>query len=306
MAHTLNDDIVRETIEQTFHEFNNFGDIYRNGLLDDRSFYMEMEQVFVRGFWELLNSYHISPDINETNYRQFTDEFHTYCSHDAIEVPDHLPWLFEKNHAFCEASLYDQKLFFYLMKVFHLTPEYFKPIPDDIPRYSLHSIHQYSDAGVYGIDFNCIDDGGLLKDEASAGKQFRLINDQGLKAVLTIKEDRRNSNRSGMDFDEQVFTSENGLSVRKAEFVAEGHIEGYTAEERKGNRDILIRLTDNGTRIYWLAFWQGKEDFIAFSSFPLWQDYLKLTDEKLLIQQQILSPFFNEFKSQMIAPLADD
>ena len=157
---------------------------------------------------------------------------------------------------------------------------YFKPrqhpegmaVPDLVP------VHAYHSSGVMGTHFTCVDDGGLLTDKSPVGKTFRLKNDIGLEAVLKIKEDRRNADRNGMDFDEMVSSSSAGMFVLKAEFLAEGFIEGYTASERKHNPEILIRLKNNKKEIFWLAYWADAEDFEAHRKCPVWQEYYAWAD----------------------------
>ncbi len=287
---------VKDTLEKTFREFNHIGESYRRGFFNDSDFLFGMEQALNRGFWSFLRANGIEFRINEANYPSFTKEYRSYF--DGVDDEDHsqYSWFYDRSDPTGEASVNDKRLIFYMMGKYHLGPDYFEPIPEHIPRYSIHGIHQYHSVGVYGTDFNCVDDGGLLADDRPVGKTFRLKNDLGLEAVLTIKEDRRNGNRSGMDFDEQVFSSDHGPVIVLAEFLAEGYIEGYTAKERTGNPEILVRLQNKGKHICWLAYWRDSNDEKAFSDYPLWQMNFDWNSNKALKQKQLLAPFFNEFK----------
>lgn len=293
----LTDTIVQKNIEKTVLTFQRCGRAYQRGILNDARFFQEMELALDRGFRDLLRSGGIVMRIDETNYLAFSRAYQFYLESGSVDKPDRIPWLFDENGEFGEANAYDRKQVFTLMRAFGLSPEYFEPVPAAIPGYRIHGIHQYRSSGVYGIDFPCVDDGGLIGDPSPVGKTFRLRNDQGLEARLTIKEDRRYRDRTGMDFDEVVIQSKNGVAVRLAEFLAEGTIEGYTAAERYGNPEILIRLRNGGTEVYWLAYWRDADDERAFSDFPLWQARFRWNDEKRRRQIRLLTPLFDRFKS---------
>lgn len=301
----LTTESVKDTLEKTFQEFNHIGESYRRGFLNDSDFLYGMEQALYRGFWSFLSANGIELRINEANYPSFAKEYR--ACFDGVDEEGHSQhsWFCDRRDPTGEASANDSRMIFNLMGKYHMGPDYFEPIPEDIPRYSLHGIHQYHSAGVCGTDFNCVDDGGLLSDDRPVGKTFRLKNDLGLEAVLTIKEDRRNGNRSGMDFDELVISSDKGTEVLLAEFLAEGYIEGYTAKERTGNPDILVRLQNKGKQVCWLAYWRDSNDEKAFLDYPLWQSNFDWDSQKILRQRQLLAPFFNAFKIKNQTPNPD-
>ena len=305
MKPALTIESVKDTLENTFQQFNRLGEAYRRGFLNDSDFLSGMEQALHRGFWSFLSANGIELRINEANYQAFAKEYRSYF--DVVDDEDHsqYSWFSDRRDPNGEASANDSRMIFYLMGKYRLGPDYFEPIPEDIPRYSLHGIHQYHFDGVYGTDFNCVDDGGLLSDDRPVGKTFRLKNDLGLEAMLTIKEDRRNGYRSGMDFDELVISSDKGTEVLLAEFLAEGYIEGYTAKERTGNPEILVRLQNKGKQICWLAYWRDSNDEKAFLDYPLWQSNFNWDPKKVLRQKQLLAPFFNAFKIKNQTPNPD-
>lgn len=70
-----------------------------------------------------------------------------------------------------------------------------------------------------------------------------------------------------------VYETDRGIVAKKAEFLAEGSIEGYTTQERHGSQEILVRLT-SPDKINSLAYSEYSEDYNAFSDYPLWQEYL--------------------------------
>lgn len=305
MNKRLSEADVKTKVQLSFRDFYRCADCFQRGLYSTSDFYRDMKQAFYQGFWDLLASNRVELSINETNYSHFIKEYRTYRESGALCARDHSPWLYDLSDPSHEVSAEDRKQFFELMDIYRLTPEFFEPVPADIPRFSLHGIHQYHSDGVYGTDFNCVDDGGLLKDPEPVGKTFRLLNDIGLQTVITVMEDRRNSSRTGMDFDEQIMLSDKGPVVVLAEFLAEGYIEGYTAKEGRSRPEILIRLSDRGTKINWLAFWRDKNDDQSFRSFPLWQSFFHRSAELEQQREKILFSFFDSFINESPTPYTE-
>lgn len=93
-----------------------------------------------------------------------------------------------------------------------------------------------------------------------------------------------------MDFDEVIYKADQGLRVLKAEFLAEGYIEGYTAKERVEITKILVRLCDNGKKVNWLAYHSSRDDDYAFYHYPLWQRYFESEQKQEIdIQNRVLA-----------------
>lgn len=295
MEYRLTEEVTQETTAKTYSLLTKIGTAFQDGLLSENECFQKMKQVFMEGFWDLLRSCGKELHVDSGNYHQFEMEYDSFSNRNRLDWQTHVPWLYDVREENLEADAEEQRQLFRLMEAYGLPPRYFEPVPDGIPVYSLQGIHQYRSAGVWGTEFRCIDDGGLLTVTDPEGKTFRLVNDMGLEAVLTIKDDRRKEDRAGMDFDEQVYSVQGGVAVVLAELLAEGYIEGYTAKERTCDPSVLIRLRDRETRVGWLAFWMDENDEEAFSSFPLWQEYLNWESEKRLMQERVLKSFFQRF-----------
>ncbi|MBR2780322.1 MAG: hypothetical protein IKD81_02775 [Eubacteriaceae bacterium] len=152
----------------------------------------------------------------------------------------------------------------------------------------------YHSEGVYTLEFNCVDDCGLLKDPDPVGKTFVLTDDMGIRAQIMVREDRRASERTGMDIDELVFTAGNGSTVKLAEFLAEGYIEGYTAKEGRSKPEIIIRTDSGAKRVLSLAYWEDENDSRAFSEYPLWQEAFRWEEESSNRREKMLNGLFTD------------
>ncbi len=293
MEQILTEEHVKRTIDETLHTLDRIGQGYRRGFITQTDCFYTMLGEFSDGFWAFLRNNGLQIRINSDNYGAFSKEYLAYIKEKDVFEKDHKPWFFKLSNG-AEASKEDQKLVMYMMLQYCLAPEFFEPEPEDITDPGRVYAHGWHNGTAYGITFRCVDDGGLLTDEDTAGKSYRLVNDLGLEAVITVKEDRRNTERRGLDFDELIEASENGMQVMLAHFLAEGYIEGYTAKERKENPDIIIRLNGKG-KVYRLAYYASPEDEKVYKDFPLWQDHFKWSDEKAVRDKEILSVLFYKY-----------
>ena len=285
----LTDELIEAAAAKAYAEFERAGENYRAGLLGNVEFADKMLYAFVGGFWEPLRDSGLKLRIDCKNYPGFVKEYEAYRR--GSEPTGEASWLCHGEHM---ASPGDRRRFFALMDKFELTPEFFAPIPDGLPRPELTGIHAWNDVESCIIEFNCEDDGGLLGDPSPVGKTFTLTDGRGIRAFLTVKEDRRGTDRNGMDLDEQVYETPSGILVLKAEFLAEGSIEGYTAEERTCDPSVLIRLRDG--KVSSLSFYRNNDDIIAFNSFHLWKEYFAACDGKSAVIQSAYKRLFDRFK----------
>ena len=300
----LTEELVREKTREVFERYRRIARMWQRGILSTEAAVEEMLPGFYGIFPKLLSDCGLVLRIKEDSYRQFAREYEAYRGgRFSEEFPEKFPeeedpWLRERGKEGRPASAEEKRLFFRLMERFHVEPEYYKPVAQNVPVPDLVPIHQYQTAGVYGIHFRCVDDGGLLADSSPEGKTFALKNELGLTARLTIREDRRGKNRSGLDFDELVMETEQGSLVLLAEFLAEGEIEGYTAPVREGHREVLIRLGERGTKVRWLAFWQDPADAEAFGRYGLWQESRVYARRREEIRDRILKRLLSEAAGQ--------
>lgn len=287
MNQILTKELVDVTIDKTISQIREYGEEYKAGIRDVEECFNLMYDAFTNGFFGLLQGNSLYIEISEFNYEQFSNEYYVYKKGELSERTNHHAWLYVKSGVASEATLQDQRQVFYLMKNYHLLPEFFSPIPNNIVRPNKIYLHGWHKVNGYGIHYYCIDDGGLLLDPNPIGKTFRLRNDIGNEAVLTVKEDRRfEQTEKHFDFDEDILC----FLGHKADFLAEGYIEGYTAKERKENPDVLIRI-QNG-KVFWLSYLEDTSDLEAYYEYPLWQDYLQACKDLWEKKKKILSEFF--------------
>lgn len=285
-------ELVEAALERAMREFELAGKAYKKGYMTDGDTFQTMLRTFYTGFWDCLRDARLELRLDERNFTGFSAQYES-----GEESAGHLPWLYEHDHGSREASAEDQRQVIRLMKSFHLPPAFFEPLPEAVIRPRRHYVHGYVNATAYLVEFRCVDDGGLLAAEDPVGKSYRLTDDLGLTAEVLIREDRRNGDRSGMDFDETVFVTAKGIVVQKAEFLAEGRIRGYTAIERQGNPELLIRL-DGERKVSHLAYWEFDGDQEAYRAYPLWQEFFRRSEELEERQRRILSSFFNGFRKR--------
>lgn len=277
----LTKELVTSSVASYLDEMKHAAKAYQRGILTEDYGYRIVEDAFYDSFWSVLKKNHLELKLDDTNYEQFKKEHQIYLLKEAMTNPNHVPWLYDVETAPVEASENDQKLFFALMDYFALSASFFEPYPDETLKPNKTYVHTYNSASVIWIPFNCIQDSGLLNDDNPAGKAYILVNDYGLKAEVTIQEDRRTENRLGMDFDEIVLHRDGEIAVLKAEFLATGNIEGYTAKERSGNAEILIRLI-SPDRIGWLSFWENADDLRAHYDHPIWKEFYIINHKHLM------------------------
>jgi hypothetical protein len=275
----LTSELVDTAVADYRHTTERAANLYQRGMLTDDEGCRLVERAFYDAFWALLKRNNLKFDLNAANYEQCKKEFQNYLAGMGLSNAAHATWLFDVENEPEEATKEDQRFVFSLMEHMDISPSFFEPIPDSVVKPNKTYCHTYHSASSISISFECIDDGGLLRDDNPIGKTFTLVNTLGLKAEVTIKEDRRKEDRAGMDFDEMVCQTERGMCVVKAEFLAEGDIEGYTAKDRSGNRKVLIRLK-SPDRVDSLSYWENEEDHAAYYNYPLWQEYLKEMDKR--------------------------
>ena len=201
----LTSELVDTAVADYRHITEWAADHYQRGMLTDDEGCREVSSAFYDAFWVLLKLNHLKFALNTANYEQCQKEFQLFLAGSDLSTPAHVPWLFDVKNKPEEASKEDQRLVFLLMEQLDVSPSFFKPIPDNVLKPNKTYCHSYNYCCIVSIPFDCIDDGGLLRDDNPVDKTFTLVNTLGLKAVLTIKEDRRKENYAGLDFDEMVY-----------------------------------------------------------------------------------------------------
>ena len=292
----ITNEILEDAVARTLKDLRRKGKSFGKGLLSEEECFQSMFDTLHHGFWGPLAALGIRASFDKNSYETFSKEYEEYLKGDDLFAGDHVPWLFVYYKAECgEASKEDMLQFFRLMKEYMIPPEFFEPLPEGILTPDRTFVHLWNGCTAYTIKFICVNDSGLTEDEAPEGKSFRLVSELGPEAVVTIKEDRRGKWRQGLDFDEYITVTPGGRAALKAEFLAEGYIEGYTAKERQGDPGILIR-TGAGGKVERLSYYSFPDDEAAYSEYPLWQKYHLWEKEKSLRKREILSNLFDRFK----------
>ncbi len=310
----LTDEKLKQSIDEAYSVFYNTGRNYKRGMLTDDEFRRFMHDTFIEHFCNFLRNNGLRTYFHSKNWQRFLEDYSLWSVKDTPGCVLGEPWLLDDNLddsfddkglqkiirssrgygvasvAFVnenEASDHDKSQFFRLMEVFHITPDYFEPLPQGIIEPDRHLTHTYHGGSAYVIGFHCVDDGGLIAETEPVGKTYTLKSGLGLKSVVTITEDRRKQDRAKMDYDD---------FYPLGEYLSEGTIEGYTAMERSFPK-IVIR-TDGEGKISRLGTIEGwHDDYPAFSQYPLWQEYFRWNNEQEKRRMQILSDFFDSFKA---------
>jgi len=284
----LTEELVNEQIQKSIREFERIKRSYDNGFITENERRVMILNLFQKNFWLFLHDSGIRLKKDCDSYLQFVEDYRLYQKGEDLAESAH--WLYSRFDQEHIATTEEKRLFFVLMDWFCLPPEVFEPLPEDIVKPERQYVHGYHSDTVYGIRFDCVDDGGLLEAECPVGNTFELTDVYGLKAVIKIVEDRRQTDRHGMDFDELIYETDQGIRVVRAEFLAEGCIEGYTVKERVGNIKILVRLCDNGKKVNWLAYYSSMDDDNEFYNYPLWQQYFESEHKQEAdIQNRVIS-----------------
>lgn len=141
--------------------------------------------------------------------------------------------------------------------------DYYRPRPKSEARYQPGNrvTHVYSKSSTMVVEYNCVDDGGLVNDDAPIGKTFTLVNDIGLRAAVKIVEKRE------PPFN--LFECDKDNYAPLGRYLAKGFIEGYTVfgEEVPDDKipGIVIRMDENGEIVKLGIFPYTEADSLRFT-----------------------------------------
>lgn len=267
MEARLSKALLEARIEDTLKALRRIGDQRRKGYLTEDECRRLTEHYFWTGAWKLLDEAQLRLNVTAQNYSRFRQDRLNHSEGRALSEPDCGDWLTVDSDPRRTASREDRELVLYLLDRFQLPPEFFAPIPERVICPNWTCAHTWHDVSAMRTEFVCTDDGGLLTDPAPVGKTFRLVNDLGLEAVLTVKEDRRAENA-------QTDPALNARRIQDDVFLTEGYIEGYTAKNRSCKRPE-IRVSLGKEPVLLLDWYDNSDDARARFAFPLWQDYFR-------------------------------
>ncbi len=166
----------------------------------------------------------------------------------------------------------------------------YEPIPPEIPEPVMDSIHVYANKSIYGIPFNCVDDGGLLSDSNPVGKSFDLTRNDGVKMHIMITEFRP----EGTPYKHRNFV----FSETSDHYLGIGTIDDYYFKNTIPPRENLSFELSKANTINYIvvtAFHEGEGATYSID-FPRWKEYLDYCRErKTTLDQEI-----NQLSQQMI------
>ena len=290
MMSRLTKELLEAAIEETFRKFQIIRSQYRKGFLTVDEEMRSAERCFREGPWNLLRASHLRLNVTERNYAQFQKDCLDYAEHRSILESGGGAWLTVDSNLGRQASRADRELVLYLLDRFHIPPTYFIPLPERLPAPDLSCSHTWHDICEMRTLFVLTDDGGLLSDPNPVGKSFRLVNELGLAAVLTIKEDRRALHA-------QIDSAVEARQIPGVPLLAEGCIEGYTAKVRSSELPEIQVHPGNGPAL-WLTWYENSDDASARAAFPLWQDYYRECEGARARRENILAELLQTYNQR--------
>lgn len=144
----------------------------------------------------------------------------------------------------------------------------FKSIPPEIPEPDMDSIHVYANQSIFGIPFNCVDDGGLLSDSNPVGKSFDLTRKDGVRMHIMITEFRPKG--TPYKYRNDVF------SEISDHYLGIGTIDDYYFKNTTPPRENLsfyLSEANMSSNIVVTAFHEGEGTTYSID-FPRWKEYL--------------------------------
>lgn len=282
----LQGDAVTKNIEKQFKAAQGIVRQYHRGVITLEDRHNAVYNIFRNGYFKYVEE-SFRFNLNQRVWDSFLEEYHMTEQGIPLDELKGESWLNSKqwddvNKIWVPASASDRAQVLRLMQTFHIPPEYYTPLPEDI---SVPHVQSHPSGGnpctSVTISFECKDDGGLLSCGDPCGKIFTLRDKLGLEAVITIRD---------------IFSEPKEVLHNRAfaSYFGEGYIEGYT--EMSSQRQ--------DPRLY-IGLWKGKIDnFIAFISdadnrayrrCPIWQDYFRYCETNQAILNKMLDSFLSEF-----------
>lgn len=261
--------LTNEDVDTAIHcFFRNLEDTrirYNKGLVTDSELIdkvaLEISNAFrdcfiTRGFSFIMDK--------KQNWIRYKEEYDLYKQGEIAFGKSGSVWLTYDGK---EAAPEDKNQLFRMNDLLCLPVDFYMPIDaeltDDVPRPGLkQEVHTYGNGIAYNLYINCVDDDGLMRDANPIGKLFNLKCDYDLSTFIVVKGYQKN------------------LSGEVCGIKGNGWIEGYTKCPNENILDIVI-YWDKEKHINRIGYFESKEDYIAYASFPLWQTFFKKADERL-------------------------
>ena len=124
------DEELRLSMDEVFDSFHQVVRTYKRGLSIREEFIKELERIIRDCYYDLIEKRGLHEHFTTHSWSRFIEDCSLWSNKKDPVSSKGEPWLTDSNHQ--EASIHDKSLFFYLMKCFHTTPDYYLPVPDDI------------------------------------------------------------------------------------------------------------------------------------------------------------------------------
>lgn len=261
------------------------------GCLTDEEWYLRTEKALIyAGVMEFLAENGLQPDLRGGRFIAFKRDQEAFHKGMGPVEWGASPWLTVSPGE--AAGPEDHCLTLQLMELLHLGADCFRPFETEAPCPRNRESHAWHRCRACDLDFGCRDDGGLLSDPDPVGKTFILAGDYGLKAALTIREDKSGGDRSDYDPEALAGDAANAAFCRNGILSAVGSIEGYTQDLRTEGPEVLIRISRG--KVTGLSYYESPGDREAHRAFPLWQQYYKEMQTFCREREKILRDSFLE------------
>ena len=231
---------------------------WQRGLLSGADRARDFREEQERGFYGFLEESGLTLRLRPESWPRFAADYALWRE-GAPPVPaPSEPWL---QCGGVEADPADKGAVLQLMDFYRLSPDLFRPCPDDCPQPEL-DLRPYGSRLSGLLRFRPVGNAGILEDPDPAGKACLLKDGRGLTVSLLVlrratAEERRNNRIS-------------------PELIAEGSIAGITAARV---RKILVSRS-NAEGVLLLETSLDSADLEAFREFPLWAEYRKWRQEQ--------------------------
>lgn len=283
----ISDKALEDNIEECCREFHRLCDAYKKGIFTRESLRNRFTSVLNKGFEKFVdeNNLNLIRPAVQSRWDRFEDDHHLWENGQKPCSKKGNIWLKYlrdsgdgRVRAGDEASCTDKERFFSLMRAFDVPTDYYMPAPEGTVFSNRRLGHFPSDMIVdFGNDWQ--DDGGLLKEDIQPGSEITLTDRYGLKTTIRITE--------------HLTPEEQRERKVYADYIGNGHIEGYTT-----NRDREIKIFLNKGGISSLLTEIDNEDRDAFSSFPLWQAEQQYNNEIHRVTQNVVENLIRRFLNE--------
>ena len=278
----LTEEKIQENLKRFYTCIERIKKNYEHGLYTREEVRNQMSMTLYGSFYSFIDGVGLRLKFVEDNWENFLCDYNN--PNQIVEtLENEIPsWLHtgewnEEKQLWISASTYDKRLVIRLMQEFHLTPEYFLPMPKKILIPRIISAHTWATCSYAIIDFCKVDeDSGYFDCDNPCGKTFMFRDELGLKSKIKIVES---------------FSPPNKLVKANVIYRGEGYIEGYTQiNDNREYKDIYI-IEGSNKKVLLLMTRLSHEDSQTHYKFEMWQDYYKWREDSTKRREKIEEKF---------------